>query len=100
MPPLTPDAVRAQRPEPLPTASRNAALVSKLGVARRARERDHIADIGHTGGVNDRPLEAEAEPGVRHGAVAPQVAVPAVLLFRQSQLIEPGVEHLQPLLAL
>ncbi len=35
--------------------------ISELGVARRARERDDVADILHAGGVDDRPLEAEAE---------------------------------------
>ena len=51
----------------------------ELGLARRARERDHVADVLHAGRVDDRALEAEAEAGVRHGAVAAQVAVPAVV---------------------
>src|SRR3954470_20724686 len=73
---------------------------SELGVARRAGEGDHVADVGHAGGVEDRPLETEAEPGVGDGAVASQVAIPAVRLPEEAHLIEAGVEHVEPFLAL
>src|SRR5512133_2384137 len=73
---------------------------SELGIAGRPGERDDVADVGHAGGVDDRPLEAQAEPGVGYGPEAPEVAVPAVLLLGEVQLVEPGVEHVEPLLAL
>ena len=50
----------------------------EIGAAGRARERDHVADVGHAGGKAADPLEAQAEAGVRHGAVAAQVEVPPV----------------------
>ena len=50
------------------------------------REGDHVADVGHAGGVDDRALEAEAEAGVGHGAVAAQVAVPPVGLLVEAHL--------------
>src|SRR5438552_12538251 len=52
---------------------------SEVGLARGARERDHVADVLHAGRVLDRALEAQAEAGVGHGAVAPEVAVPPVV---------------------
>ena len=47
--------------------------------ARRARKRNHVPDVAHARGVDDRALEAEAEAGVRHGPVAAQVAIPPVV---------------------
>jgi hypothetical protein len=37
---------------------------------------DRVADVGQPADVDHQALEAEAEAGVRHGAVAAQVAVP------------------------
>src|ERR671937_2084311 len=49
-------------------------------VSRRARERDRVAHIGQARDVGKRALEAEPEAGMRHGAVAAQIPVPAVVL--------------------
>ena len=42
-------------------------------VNERRRTRDHVADIGKAGDVGEGALEAEAEAGSRHRAVAPQI---------------------------
>src|SRR5438270_11788727 len=73
---------------------------SELGVARGAWKGNHVADIRHPGDVDHGPLEAEAETRMRHGAISAQVAVPVVLFLREPDLIEPCVEHVEPLLAL
>jgi hypothetical protein len=57
-------------------AARWLAVGSERRIPRRARVRDHVADVGHAGDVGHQALEAEAEAGVRHGAVAAEVAVP------------------------
>src|SRR5580692_2968923 len=49
-------------------------------VSRGSREGDRVADVGEAGDVGEGALEAEAEAGVRHRAVAAQVAVPRVVL--------------------
>src|SRR5262245_50531233 len=51
----------------------------EVALPRRPREWDHVADVLDAGRVDDRALEAEAEAGVGHGAVAAQVAVPVVV---------------------
>jgi hypothetical protein len=43
-------------------------------VPRRSRERDRVEHVGEAGDVGEGALEAEAEAGVRHRAVAPQIA--------------------------
>ena len=48
----------------------------KFRVARRAREGDHVANIRDAGDEHEHALEAEAETGVRHGAVAAQIEIP------------------------
>ena len=53
---------------------------SELPMPRRAGEGDHVADVGHAGEEHQQALEAEAEAGVRHGAVAAQVGIPPVIL--------------------
>ena len=49
-------------------------------VARGARERDGVAHIRETGDIGEGALKPEAEPGVRHRAIAAQIAVPGVLV--------------------
>jgi len=44
--------------------------------------------------------EAEAEAGVRHRAIAAQIAVPGVVLLVDAALQHVAVQHLEPLLAL
>ena len=78
----------------------NAYAASKLRIPRRPRERNHIANIRHAGRIKNRALKAQAEAGVRHGAVAAQVAVPPVIFLVQLHLVEAIVEHVQPFLAL
>src|SRR5262245_25351317 len=73
---------------------------SEFGVARRARERDDVTDVGHPRGVDDRPLEPEAKSGMRHRAVSPEVAIPAVVFLGQAELVQSGIEHVESLLAL
>src|SRR5437899_7991874 len=72
----------------------------ELGLARCTRERDHVADVLDPGRVLDRALEAETEPGVRHGAVAAQVAIPPVVFCGEPDLGDPAIEYVEPLLAL
>jgi hypothetical protein len=55
-------------------------------VSRRARKRDGVAHVGEAGDVGERALEAEAEAGMRHGAVAAQVAIPVVALLVDAAL--------------
>ena len=62
---------------------------------RRARERDDVADVGHPGCVDDGALEPQAEAGVRHGAVAAQIAVPPVDLWIQVQFGQTPIEVLK-----
>src|SRR4051812_31720596 len=50
----------------------------KSGLSRGAREGDHVADVGHAGGVDGGPLQAQAESGMGHRTVAAQVAIPPV----------------------
>ena len=38
---------------------------SELRVARRARERDHVADVRHPAEEQNRALQSEPEPAVR-----------------------------------
>ena len=42
----------------------------------------------------------EAEPGMRHRAVAPQIAVPGVVLLVDAALGHGAVQDIEPLLAL
>src|SRR5262245_51739741 len=71
-----------------------------LGVAGRTRERDRVAHVREPGRVRDRALEAEPEAGVRHGAVAAQVAIPGEALLVDADLRHARVEAIEPLLAL
>src|SRR5215472_12000355 len=69
-------------------------------VPRCAREGDGVAHIGEAGDVGEGALEAEAEAGMRHSAVAPQIAVPGVLVLVDAALGHGLVQYLEPLLAL
>src|SRR5580704_5678627 len=69
-------------------------------VAGGAREGDGVADVGEAGDVGEGALEAEAEAGVRHRAVAAQVAVPGVVLPVDAALDHAAVQYFEPLLAL
>src|SRR5215471_2154061 len=69
-------------------------------VARRAWERDGVAHIGEAGDIGEGALEAEAKAGVRHRAVAAQVAVPGVFVLVDAALGHGLVQYLEPLLAL
>src|SRR5215471_14219918 len=71
-----------------PTLSHNWRGGSVARVARRSREWNCVAHVGEAGHVRDRALEAQAEAGVRHRAVAAQIAVPGIVL-----LVEFGLRH-------
>src|SRR5215472_9830595 len=70
------------------------------GVTGRAGEGDGVAHIGEAGDVGEGALEAEAEAGVRHRAVAPQIAVPGVLVLVDAALGHGLVQDVEPLFAL
>ena len=53
---------------------------SEIRIAHCARVQLHIPDVAHSREVHDHPLKAQAEACVLAGAVAPQVAVPPVVL--------------------
>ena len=59
-----------------------------------------VADVRHAGHEQHRPLQAQAEAGVRHRAVPPQVEVPPVGLRVEALLAHPLFQHVEPLLAL
>src|SRR5215831_6080129 len=65
-------------------------------VAGRARERDRVAHVGEAGDVGQRALEAEAEAGMRHRAVAAQIPVPAVVLLVDAALGHARVQYVEP----
>src|SRR6266536_3943891 len=69
-------------------------------VPRGAREGDGIAHVGEARRIGDRALEAEAEAGVRHRPVAPEVAVPGVVFLVDAALGHARIEHFETLLAL
>src|SRR5437899_12807211 len=72
-------------------------------VAGGSREGDRVAHVGEAGDVGEgAPGESrgEAEAGVRHRAVAAQVAVPGVVLPVDAALGHAAVQYLEPLLAL
>src|SRR5215467_8457352 len=54
---------------------------SILGIPRRARKRNRVAHVRQPRHIGERALEAEPETRMRHGAVAAQIAVPAVVLL-------------------
>src|SRR5690606_19574977 len=80
--------------------ARNSSTASVLRRARSARVGDGVADVGQAADVDDQALEAQAEARVRDGAVAAEVAVPAVVLAVEAELVHARVEHVQALLAL
>src|SRR5437016_3069734 len=55
-------------------------------VAGGARKGDRVAHIGEPGRIGDGALKAEPEPGMRHRAVASEIAVPAVMLLVDAAL--------------
>jgi len=61
---------------------------------------DHVANVGHTRDLINEPLEAQAKAGMRHGAVAAQVQVPAVVFLIQVQFIHPAFQNVQALFTL
>src|ERR1019366_4787481 len=69
------------------------ARMSEFRRARRAGERDHVADVGDAGHEHEHSLETESEAGVRHGAVAAQVEIPPVFLLAELVLRHVFAEH-------
>src|ERR1700730_6474670 len=69
-------------------------------VARRARKRNRVAHVGKAGDISERALEAEPEPRMRHGAVAAQIAIPAIVLLVDAALRHARVQDVEALFAL
>src|SRR6266436_2349593 len=90
----------SQPPDPL--ANPIAKGVVRVNTARcqGSREGDGVAHVGEAGDVGEGALEAEAEAGVRHRAVAAQIAVPGVMLPVDGALGHIAVQYFEPLLAL
>jgi hypothetical protein len=65
----------------------------------RFREGDRVADVGEADDVGEGALETEAEAGMRHSAVAAQIAVPGVVLPVDAALGHVAVQDREPLLA-
>lgn len=55
---------------------------------RRAREGNHITNIGEAGRIRNRAFKAKAEPCVWHRPITPQVSIPTVV-----RRIESTFEH-------
>src|SRR5947209_15020459 len=64
----------------------------ELDVARRTREGNHIADVGHARNELDDTLEAQAKPRMRHRPVPPQIEVPPVLFGIETVLLHASAE--------
>src|SRR5947209_14832276 len=73
---------------------------SEFCTSGRAGKGNNVADVTHAAQEEQRPLQAEAEPGVRHGAVAAEVQVPLVRRRIEPLLPYLLLEHIGPLLAL
>src|SRR5262245_51256982 len=74
--------------------------VSVPRIPRRAREGNGVADVGEAGGVGEGTLKTKAEAGVRHRAVAPEVAVPGVVLTVDGAFGHARIQYVEPLFAL
>src|SRR5688572_31044034 len=55
---------------------------------KHPRKRDRLPQVLDTADPGDDALDAHAEPGVGHGAVFPQIDVPAEGLFRQVVFVD------------
>src|SRR5690606_28987985 len=75
-------------------------LRSILRRAWCARVGDGVADVAQAADVDQQALEAEAEAGMRHRAIAAEVAIPLVVRGIQAELRHACVEDVQALLAL
>src|SRR5690554_914553 len=78
----------------------NTAVRSELRRTRRPRVRDGVADVGQAADIHHQAFEAQAEAGVRHRAVAAEIAVPLVVRRIQAELLDTRIQHIQALLAL
>src|SRR5688572_30354249 len=83
-----------------PSRARKVSTPSELGVARRAREGDRVADVRQPRHVDHEALETETEARVRHGAVAARVAIPLVMRGIQAEFRDARIEDVETLLAL
>ena len=62
----------------------------ELGVVRRAREGDDVADVGHARHEQDEALEAQAEAAVGHGAEAAGGEGPPPVLHGGATALHPA----------
>ena len=70
----------------------------EVRVARGSREGNRIAHILHAGDIVEQSFKTQAKTGVRHRAIAAQIAVPPQLLLEV--LIHSSFQHIQALFAL
>src|SRR6478672_2085498 len=80
--------------------TRSASTRSELRGAGRARVGDRIADVGQSADVDHQALEAQAKAGMRHRAIAAEIAIPAVVRRIQAELAHARIEDVQALFAL
>jgi hypothetical protein len=73
---------------------------SELRILGRARERDHVADVGHAGHKQREAFEAQAEARMRGRAVLAGFEVPPQAFLRDVQFLDAGVELVVVLLPL
>src|SRR5215475_3232508 len=61
----------------------------ELGPARHARKWQHVSDVAHSCDVHQCALEAEAETGMRHTSVLPDIQIPLVAF----DVLDPHIAH-------
>ena len=76
-----------------PAAAAMLLRLLELGVARGAREGNHVADVGHAGHELDEALEAQAKTGVGRAAVATEIEVPPVFALREPLFAQARLEN-------
>ncbi|CAN4049695.1 DNA binding domain, excisionase family, partial [Dysosmobacter welbionis] len=67
----------------------------KVRTADRSRVGQDVPDVADAGEVHHQPFKTQAEARVLAGAVAPQVAVPPVVLGVHAQLPDAAFQDFQ-----
>src|SRR5260221_9063516 len=80
-------------------AVQNPKCASKLGMFRRPRIRNHVANVRHPGEQQHDPFEPQAEAGMGHRSITAQVDVPPVLLGVKAAFLHPGEHYVESLFA-
>ena len=79
---------------------KKAGFCLEFRVAGRAREGQHVADVGNTGEVHDHAFKAHAEASMLDGAVLAQFQIPPVVLGIEAELFHACGEYIQTLFTL